>query len=115
MSLPTRNHIHSRWSPISQCELSPTSVKTGIDRRTCELSIFPKTAWPSRSPDLTLCDFWLWGFLKDNAYRERAQGPFRNLHATHLPNRRGGDDIGFFYSDYPSQREQAVVKDWYLL
>ncbi|GBM35926.1 hypothetical protein AVEN_244990-1 [Araneus ventricosus] len=30
---------------------------------------FP-TAWPSRSPDITACDFWLWGFLKDNIYRE---------------------------------------------
>ncbi|GBL94545.1 hypothetical protein AVEN_235631-1 [Araneus ventricosus] len=25
---------------------------------------FP-TAWPSRSPDLNPCDFWLWGYLKD--------------------------------------------------
>lgn len=30
---------------------------------------FP-TAWPPRSPDLTPCDFWLWGFLKDQVYRE---------------------------------------------
>ncbi|GBN65801.1 hypothetical protein AVEN_85675-1, partial [Araneus ventricosus] len=21
--------------------------------------------WPSRSPDLNPCDFWLWGYLKD--------------------------------------------------
>ncbi|GBM41323.1 hypothetical protein AVEN_241483-1 [Araneus ventricosus] len=31
---------------------------------------FP-TAWPPRSPDITPCDFWLWGFLKDNIYRKR--------------------------------------------
>ncbi|GBM95766.1 hypothetical protein AVEN_182714-1 [Araneus ventricosus] len=31
---------------------------------------FP-TAWPPRSPDVTPCDFWLWGFLKDNIYRKR--------------------------------------------
>ena len=24
--------------------------------------------WPLRSPDLTLCDFFLWGFVKDNVY-----------------------------------------------
>ncbi|GFY22106.1 uncharacterized protein TNCV_3297501 [Trichonephila clavipes] len=30
---------------------------------------FP-TAWLPRSPDLTPCDFWLWGFLKDNVYQE---------------------------------------------
>jgi hypothetical protein len=26
-------------------------------------------AWPPRSPDLTPCDFWLWGYLKSNVYR----------------------------------------------
>ncbi|GBM27834.1 hypothetical protein AVEN_119290-1 [Araneus ventricosus] len=31
---------------------------------------FP-TAWSPRSPDIALCDFWLWGFLKDNIYRKR--------------------------------------------
>ncbi|GBL82308.1 hypothetical protein AVEN_252474-1 [Araneus ventricosus] len=32
---------------------------------------FP-TAWPPRSPEFTPCDFWLWGFLKDNIYRKRS-------------------------------------------
>ncbi|GFY18328.1 hypothetical protein TNCV_2047341 [Trichonephila clavipes] len=70
-SLPTRSHIHARWSPTSQCEVSSTIVKTGIDRRTCELPIFSKTAWSPRSPDLMPCDFWLKGFLKDTVCRER--------------------------------------------
>lgn len=26
-------------------------------------------AWPPRSPDLTLLDFFLWGFLKDRVFR----------------------------------------------
>jgi hypothetical protein len=25
-------------------------------------------AWPPRSPDLTPCDFFLWGYIKDNVY-----------------------------------------------
>ncbi|KAJ4451915.1 hypothetical protein ANN_03393 [Periplaneta americana] len=25
-------------------------------------------AWPSRSPDLNPCDFWLWGYLKDQGH-----------------------------------------------
>lgn len=29
---------------------------------------FP-TPWPARSPDLTPCDFWLWGHLKSLVYR----------------------------------------------
>ncbi|GBM13533.1 hypothetical protein AVEN_24561-1 [Araneus ventricosus] len=31
---------------------------------------FP-AAWPPVSPDITPCDFWLWGFLKDNIYPKR--------------------------------------------
>ncbi|GBN17719.1 hypothetical protein AVEN_221251-1 [Araneus ventricosus] len=31
---------------------------------------FP-TAWPPHSPDITPCDFWLWGFLKDNIHHKR--------------------------------------------
>jgi len=28
-------------------------------------------AWPARSPDLTLPDVFLWGFLKDRVFRRR--------------------------------------------
>lgn len=27
-------------------------------------------AWPARSPDLTACDYFLWGYVKDLVYRE---------------------------------------------
>ncbi|UYV65386.1 hypothetical protein LAZ67_3004168 [Cordylochernes scorpioides] len=27
--------------------------------------------WPSRSPDLTPCDFWIWGYIKSRVYRCR--------------------------------------------
>ncbi len=27
--------------------------------------------WPARSPDLSPCDFFLWGYLKDKVYQER--------------------------------------------
>ena len=28
-------------------------------------------AWPARSPELTVPDFFLWGFLKDRVFRRR--------------------------------------------
>ena len=28
----------------------------------------PFCTWPPRSPDLTVCDFFLWSFVKDNVY-----------------------------------------------
>ena len=31
---------------------------------------FP-TIWPPHLPNITPCDFWLWGFLKDNIYSRR--------------------------------------------
>ena len=28
--------------------------------------------WPPRSPDLTPCDFFLWGFIKSKVYSEQS-------------------------------------------
>lgn len=42
---------------------------------------FSKNPWPARSPDLTPCDFFLWGYLKSNVYKQR---PFQNME--HLEN-----------------------------
>ena len=39
-------------------------------RITCVRS-FGDIVWPARSPDLTLSDFFLWGFLKDRVFRRR--------------------------------------------
>jgi len=35
------------------------------------ISHFGNIAWPARLPDLTVPDFFLWGFLKDRVYRRR--------------------------------------------
>lgn len=37
------------------------------------ISRYFQTLWPPRSPDLTPCDFWLWGFLKDSVSKDRCQ------------------------------------------
>ena len=39
-------------------------------RVTCVRS-FGDIAWPARSPDLTVPNFFLWGFLKDRVFRRR--------------------------------------------
>ena len=38
----------------------PSGRATATDNTFC--------TWPPRSPDLTVCDFFLWGFVKDNVY-----------------------------------------------
>ena len=35
------------------------------------ISHFGDIAWPARSPDLTVPDFLLWGFLKDRVFQWR--------------------------------------------
>ncbi|GFW93179.1 hypothetical protein TNCV_3333391 [Trichonephila clavipes] len=55
--------------PYSQRELSPTTVKTGIDRRTRDQLTFPNSLVSAitRSHALRLL---VMGFLKNNIYRE---------------------------------------------
>ena len=40
-------------------------------RFTCVRNSFGDIAWPARSPDLTVPDFFLWGFLKDRVFWRR--------------------------------------------
>lgn len=35
------------------------------------ISRFGDTHWPPRSPDLTMCDFFLWGYLKSRVYESK--------------------------------------------
>lgn len=35
--------------------------------------------WPARSPDLTVCDFFLWGYLKSKLYRGQNYGSLQEL------------------------------------
>ena len=35
------------------------------------ISRFGDIAWSARSPELTVSDFFLWGFLKDRVFRRR--------------------------------------------
>ena len=35
------------------------------------ISRFGDIAWPAQSPDLTVPDFFLWGFLNDRVFRRR--------------------------------------------
>ena len=33
-----------------------------------KLTSFPPRTWPARSPDLTPCDYFLWGYVKDKVF-----------------------------------------------
>jgi len=35
------------------------------------ISRFGDIPWPPRSPDLSVCDFFLWGYLKNRVYTTR--------------------------------------------
>jgi len=42
-----------------------------VQQRVTYVRSFGDIAWPARSPDLTVPDFFLWGFLKDRVFRRR--------------------------------------------
>ena len=49
-------------------------IKAQFPHRTIGLGL--DVDWPARSPDLSTCDFFLWGYVKDLVYVQR---PFRNV------------------------------------
>ena len=42
-----------------------------MQQRITYVRSFGDIAWPARSPELTVPDFFLWGFLKDRVFRRR--------------------------------------------
>ena len=49
--------------------LSMTKVQEMFPHRV--ISRFGDVHWPARSPDLSVCDFFLWGHLKERVYRSK--------------------------------------------
>lgn len=45
---------------------SMTAIRTAFPNYV--ISRFGDLPWPPRSPDLSMCDFYLWGFLKSRVY-----------------------------------------------
>ena len=44
---------------------------------------FEHLLWPPRSPDLTPCHFFLWGYVKDNAYKPQTARSHSSCGANH--------------------------------
>ena len=72
VSVPSRTAVY-RW--VAEFETAHTAKKSMNllkeifgDR---VISLRGKVVWPARSPDLSPCDFFLWGFLKAKVYEHR--------------------------------------------
>ena len=52
------------WKNIVQPNRPPQTPIQGLSKR-----FEHHLLWPPRSPDLTPCDFFLWGYVKDKAYK----------------------------------------------
>jgi hypothetical protein len=48
-----------------------TVERWNVQRRVTCVRSFGDIAWPALSPDLTVPDFFLWGFLKDRVFWSR--------------------------------------------
>ena len=66
-----RQHVHHTWSqqdgaPAHTARETMALLKDCFPNRL--ISRFGDIPWPPRSPDLTPCDFFLWGYLKSRVY-----------------------------------------------
>ena len=66
--------LQSCWWASSSKALQPIQ---GLSKR------FEHLLWPPRSPDLTPCDFFLWGYVKDNAYKPQTARSHSSCGANH--------------------------------
>ena len=67
--------------------------------------------WPARSPELTPCDFWLWGSLKEKVYEH---GPFPDLISLEAAIRTALSGIPpayFFNACHSLPRRRAVLRE----
>ena len=69
-----------------------TSALSGGERSSLWLDLFIQglskrfehlLLWPPRSPDLTPCDVFLWGYVKDNAYKPQSAKSHSSCGANH--------------------------------
>jgi hypothetical protein len=66
--------LHEIWfmqdgAPAHRANATLALLETHFGDRI--ISLGAEVEWPPRSPDLTPCDFFLWGFLKQLVYRKR--------------------------------------------
>lgn len=69
-------HRHASYNNRTHFQQDGATAHTSRDSMAKLRSLFPRKlisrfgdiAWPPRSPDLTPCDFFLWGYLKSRVY-----------------------------------------------
>ena len=66
--------------------------------------------WPARSPDLTPCDFFLWGYVKEEVYKTNPQ-TLDQLETT-IRNVIGAIPIGHLTKSCESVRDRVENKDY---
>ena len=70
----------SHWHNGVRHYLDENLPRRWIGRSTVENMAL--TCWPLRSPDLTPCDFFLWGYIKDS-FHSSTSGNFKRTEITH--------------------------------
>ncbi|GFS80828.1 uncharacterized protein TNCV_1334561 [Trichonephila clavipes] len=80
------NDVFENWQQDSALPHWHLSVRDWLNITILDQWIFrrgphekPCFAWPSRSPHLTPCDFYVWGFIKNNVYVPPLPADFPDL------------------------------------
>ena len=72
------------------------------------ISRFGDIAWPARSPDLTVPDFFLWGFLKDRVFWRRIM-TIQELEQAIVDEVAAIDDLRRrVYGNYKTRLQQGI-------
>ena len=64
--------------PLESANATALLVIQGLSKRFEHLLL-----WPPRSPDLTPCDVFPWGYVKDNAYKPQTARSHSSCGANH--------------------------------
>ena len=68
-STTSRSLVSTGWCDIAHCKTINAAVREFFVNNV--ISRFGDIPWPPRSPDLSVCDFFLWGYLKNRVYTTR--------------------------------------------
>ncbi|XP_046687079.1 uncharacterized protein LOC124372712 [Homalodisca vitripennis] len=76
------------------------------------ISRFGDIAWPPRSPDLSICDFFLWGLLKSRVYtnKPRTLYELKETIRQEIAN-LSPEMLGEMFDNFSTRLEECIAKN----
>lgn len=75
------------------------------------ISRFGDIPWPSRSPDLTVCDYFLWGYLKSKVYINKPRNIQELKDSIRQEIATVGKEMGRAMQNFEERLQECVQKE----